>query len=369
MKYFDFIDNKKDIFYRPPMEFNKFTSKDVLSHSLGATLYMSGLRQDLINDIQSTTASSVVICLEDAVSCDDLQVAERNVLGFFKNLENICNSTPGFLYNLPLIFLRVRNYKQFEMFLNTSNLQGLCGFIFPKFDCLQGEKYFSSLKKYNFEHNQLLYGLPILESAKIIQKEFRFEELLAIKKLLDSYRELVLNIRIGGTDFSGIYGLRRDKNHTIYDLAVIRDCIGDIINIFKIDNYVISAPVNEYFDFKNDFENSSLVKEVLLDKVNGLVGKTVIHPNQVDVVNSLMVITKEDYLDAKAILTSSGDGVIKSIYRNKMNEVKPHLIWAKHIMRLAKILGVLNHGKDYRDLLALTNNSTYRQELENINEY
>lgn len=369
MKYFDLIDNKNDIFYRAPVEFNKFSSKEILSYSLGATLYMSGLRENLINDIQTTSACSIVICLEDAVSSDKLEIAEKNVLNFFKNISNICKGTPEFIHDLPLIFLRVRNYKQFKKFLYNSNLDGLCGFIFPKFDSISGEQYFCALRQYNADNNQVLYGLPILETAKVINKEFRLEELFKIKEILDKYRDLVLNIRIGGTDFSGIYGLRRDKNHTIYDLAVIRDCIGDIINIFKIDNYVISAPVNEYFYFPNNFESSSLVREVLLDRMNGLVGKTVIHPNQVDVVNSLMAISKEDYLDAKAILASSEDGVIKSIYSNKMNEIKPHLIWAKHIIKLSKILGVLNNGKGYKDLLTFSDNYGYRQKLENTIEY
>jgi citrate lyase beta subunit len=365
MKYFDFIENKDGIFYKTPMEFNMFTSKEILSHCLGATLYMSGLRKDLINDIQITSAGSVVVCLEDAVATDKLEAAEQNVLSFFKNIENLYKINNTFLYDIPLIFLRIRNLSQFKFFLNNSSLIGLCGFIFPKFDLISGEDYFKALKQYNTLNNRNLYCMPILETREVIYKEYRIDNLLKLKKLFDKYRNLVLNIRIGGTDFSGIYGLRRDKHHTIYDLSVINDCIGDIINIFKIDDYVISAPVNEHFDI----ETGGFIKEILLDKMNGLIGKTVIHPNQVNIVNSLTIISKEEYLDAKSIISSSSDGVIKSIYSNKMNEIKPHLQWAHHIIILSKILGVLNHGKDYRDLINLEKNIIYKSKFENILEY
>jgi citrate lyase beta subunit len=369
MRYFDFIESNTDLFYKTPSEFNINSTKEILSHSLGAMLYMSGLRQNLTNDIQTTTASSVVICLEDAVSSDKVKIAEENVINFLNNIDKIAKTNPEFICSLPLLFLRIRDYNQLVKFLDYSSLTGLCGIIFPKFTANNGEKYLHALNKHNKSSHNFLYGLPILETHEIIHKETRFIELLNIKTIIDRYRDLILNIRIGGTDFSGIYGLRRDKHHTIYDLAVIRDCICDIINIFKIDNYVVSAPVNEFFSFSDNLENCSFVREIKLDIMNGLTGKTVIHPNQVDVVNSLMVVSKEDYLDAKAIVSSNEDGVIKSLYNNKMNEIKPHLLWAKKILLLSKILGVLNHGKDYRDILALSNYSIYRSEFENIAEY
>lgn len=369
MKYFDFIGNKNDIFYKAPMEFSKFSSRDILSRSLGATLYMSGLRKNLINDIKSITACSTVICLEDAISTSRFDEAELNVMEFFKSMDYICTQNPDFLNKIPLIFLRVRCYEQFENFLQKSSLTGLCGFIFPKFNAIEGERYFSTLRQYNSQNNCLLYGMPILETREVIYKMHRIENLIKIKAILDKYWEIVLNIRIGGTDFSGIYGLRRSRDHVIYDLQVINDCIGDIINIFKIDDYVISAPVNEYFNFASLEETNCLVRETILDRVNGLIGKTVIHPRQVNIVNALFAVTKEDYLDAKSILTSSSDGVIKSIYSNKMNEVRPHLKWAHDVMLLSKIMGVLNNGKDYTDLLGFGNSNLYRSKYENIIKY
>ena len=69
---------------------------------------------------------------------------------------------------------------------------------------------------------------------------------------MDEYREHILNVRIGATDFSGIYGIRRSADTSVYEIAVLRDCIADIINVFQRADcpYVISGPVWEYFSSK-----------------------------------------------------------------------------------------------------------------------
>ena len=70
-------------------------------------------------------------------------------------------------------------------------------------------------------------------------------------------------------------------------------------------------------------------------------------------VNSQYVISKEEYYDAKRILDSTNGqvGVFKSEKGNKMNEVKPHLLWANQVMRRSEIYGVFNEQKDFVDLL------------------
>ena len=72
-----------------------------------------------------------------------------------------------------------------------------------------------------------------------------------------------------------------------------------------------------------------LIREIALDKANGLTGKAVIHPDQVAAVHALSVVTHEEYSDAIDILgTRCAGGVTRSAYRNKMNESKPHAAWA-----------------------------------------
>ena len=363
MRYFNDIKNSQDMFFKAPSSYGLHSSKEELSYALGACLYMPGTRQSLLKDILSSKnmgAHTITICIEDSVSSNQVVQAESNIINLFKSIGILLEDNSSFAQSLPLIFIRVRNINQFQRLLNESSLMGLCGFIFPKFSAEFGEKYLSILKEYNVSNKRLLYGMPILETPRIIHKETRIEELIKIKHILDKYKEYVLNIRIGGTDFSGLYGLRRSSDFTIYDIVVVSDCISDIINIFKRDGYVISGVVYEHYSKGLEFNNNILIKETLLDSSNGLTGKTVIHPTQVNVVNSLMVVSKEDYTDACSILNSPLNGVIKSNYSNKMNEIKPHEKWAREILLRATIMGVFEDGKSHTELLQWISSLQYR---------
>ena len=220
----------------------------------------------------------------------------------------------------------------------------------------------------------MLYGMPILEGKLIAYAETRMNELQQLKIILDPYQEYILNIRIGGTDMSALFGVRRGVNTSIYDILSVRDAISDILNFFTRieDNYTVSAPVWEYFlaypynkpkkplvknihhaligkeTIINDAIDG-LLREVLHDKSNGMVGKTVIHPSHLRFVNVMQAITLEEFQDANQILRTNG-GVIKSAGGNKMNEIGPHRSWAKKVIVRAKAYGVIETENDYLEL-------------------
>jgi hypothetical protein len=161
---------------------------------------------------------------------------------------------------------------------------------------------------------------------------------------------------------------------------MIADVISDVVNIFgRADHtgYAVTGPVWEYFPatermFKPQLRESpfvehserrlrgqliaadldGLIREVALDRANGLVGKTVIHPTHVAAVHSLSVVTHEEFADATDILgTSAAGGVASSSYRNKMNESKPHTAWARGTALRAHVFGVAREGVSFVDLL------------------
>lgn len=96
-----------------------------------------------------------------------------------------------------------------------------------------------------------------------------------------------------------------------------------------------------------------LMKEVLMDKQNGIVGKTIIHPSHIRVVHALYAISYEEYLDALSIVENNDGrkGVMKSHYANKMNEIKPHMRWAQRILKQAQVYGVYHESVDFASLL------------------
>ena len=92
----------------------------------------------------------------------------------------------------------------------------------------------------------------------------------------------------------------------------------------------------------------------MLDKANGIIGKTIIHPTHIIPVEALYVVSHEEYTDACNIISNNNSekGVFKSSYSNKMNEIKPHLSWAENIIKRSKVYGVFHENKSFTDLLA-----------------
>lgn len=297
---------------------------------------------------------SIILCLEDAISDEEVKLAEQNIVVQIQQIANLVSANILNQADIPLLFIRVRQPSQMKKIVTElgSAVHCLCGFVFPKFTPINGKTYIDQLAYINELYSLSLYGMPILESPEIMYKETRAESLLQIKDLLDSYHDYILNVRIGATDFSSIFSIRRNKYTPIYHITVVRDCISDIINVFSraTNEYIISGCVWEYFS--NDHEEG-LIQEVSLDHANGLIGKTVIHPSHIKVVQAMHIVTMEDYLDARLILQNADtyNGVLKSSFSNKMNEVKPHYGWARKTILKSNIYGVLHENKQFTDLL------------------
>ena len=96
-----------------------------------------------------------------------------------------------------------------------------------------------------------------------------------------------------------------------------------------------------------------LIYEVIMDKENGIVGKTIIHPSHIIPVQALYAVTHEEFTDAATIMANNNGlwGVMRSQYANKMNEIKPHSNWASRIMARSQIYGVLHEQQHYISLL------------------
>lgn len=389
MRFFsDFYDKEmSDLFFKEPGSFNKFTDREILSYALGATLYMPATRGDIHQSIISKKhegLTSLVLDLEDAVGDKEVLFAENNLVEEMDHLMTAVKNGYLSFDDLPLIFIRVRDLDQLKRIREQlgEGIQVSAGAVLPKFEPVSGRLLLEEVRSINNDFGPF-YAMPILETPKVIQKESRMEELIGIKNLLDEYREIILNVRIGATDFSGLYGIRRSTDMTVYDIAVLRDCIADIINVFlRADSpYIVSGPVWEYFSPKErmlkpqlrqtpfrerygeegikwradliDRNMDGLLKEVMMDIANGITGKTVIHPSHIKAVQAMNVVSYEEFMDAQNILESeSGEsGAVKSQFANKMNEIKPHTYWASKILLKSQLYGVLHEEYTNLDLL------------------
>ncbi|WPS85426.1 HpcH/HpaI aldolase/citrate lyase family protein (plasmid) [Brevibacillus halotolerans] len=383
MKHFQYVseEEKARIFERQPQDFSKDTDREELAYALGATLYMPSY-QDILHKLMKKEMSgltSLVMCFEDAIRVEDVKRGQENVKRILGSLARAIQSGAFVKEEVPLFFVRVRNFEQFKEFSEMLTFEEavlLSGFVFPKFTSSKGEQYLEYLRELNIKFQTKLYGLPILETPIVMHQETRMKELLKLKHLLIQYRTYILNVRVGGTDFASLFGLRRGIDFTMYDIMVVADVLKDIQNVLmrSEDGFVVSAPVWEYFSNQRILKNNirttpfeernmllkrqqiidkaidGLIRELILDKANGFCGKTIIHPSHISYVNAFQVVTKEEYEDAIMILNNAGGGVLKSYSGNKMNEMNPHMSWAKKILIRANIYGVVKDNDGYVDL-------------------
>jgi citrate lyase beta subunit len=380
MRHFAFLgqEDRDRLFHRAPKPFSLDDEPERLGVALGATLYCPATRPRLAHDIARRAAQGVVamvVCLEDSVPDAELAAAERNAVQQIRELGE--SEAPA-----PLIFVRVRTPEQIRMLVGGvgPHIGLLTGFVVPKFSEESGAAYLEEVAAASESVGRRLLVMPVLESVDIGYIESRVNSLLAARRLIDKYRDHVPAVRIGATDLSGAYGLRRGRDFTVWDVRVVADVISAVVNVFgrtEGTGYVVAGPVWEYYSaqermFKPQLRESpfvaheeralrtrliaadldGLIREVVLDRANGLIGKTVIHPSHVAAVHALSVVAHEEFADACDVLaTNASGGAAASSFGNKMNESKPHTAWARRTMLRADAFGVARDGVSFVDLL------------------
>jgi citrate lyase beta subunit len=380
MRHFGFLGavERDRMFLRSPRDFDVATDVEQLGIALGATLYCPATRPQLGEDIVRRAKAgviSLVVCLEDSVPDDEVPFAEQNAVTALRHLTRR-------LTELPMIFVRVRHVDQIAMLMAAlgDEHQALTGFVLPKFNEDKGASYLDAVVEASERVGRRLLAMPVLESGEIGFVESRLDALLAVRRLIDKYRDRVPAVRIGGTDLSANYGLRRARDLTVWDVRVVADVISAAVNVFgRMEHgpYTVTGAVWEYYSaterlFKPLLRESpfvaheeralrakliaadldGLIREVVLDRANGLLGKTVIHPTHVAAVHALSVVAHEEYADACDILATGGcGGATASSFGNKMNESKPHTAWAKRTVMRADAFGVAREDVSFVDLL------------------
>ncbi|MFZ4131619.1 HpcH/HpaI aldolase/citrate lyase family protein [Streptomyces cellulosae] len=383
MRHFGHIapEVRERLFYREPCEFTAGSPARVLSAALGATLYSPATRPRLADDVLKQGARgvvSMVLCLEDSIGDAEVVAGEENLVRQLTELAG----RPG--TDLPLLFVRVRVPEQIGDLVRRLGPAAavLSGFVLPKFTAERGLPFLEALTAAESASGHRLFAMPVLESPELLYRESRVETLEGIFRAVDKYRDRVLALRLGVTDFCSSYGLRRGPDMTAYDIQVVASVISDVVNMLgRADGtgFTVTGPVWEYFRvqermFKPQLRQSpfleveatalrqkliehamdGLLREISLDRANGLLGKTCIHPSHVLPVHALSVVTHEEFSDAQDILRPErdGGGVLRSAYTNKMNEVKPHRAWAERTLLRAEVFGVANEDVGFVELLA-----------------
>lgn len=315
-----------------------------MKYSVGALLYSPALNNKIGRTILGGTLGdkySLALCLEDTIAPDMVETAEKQAGETLRQLFEARQERDVYL---PKLFIRVREPEQMQRVWKRIRpyREIFTGFIFPKYTVSNAAAYNQEMIRINEMSDRKIYMMPILESRDIVDFRIRMEILGKIRDQVDAMEDLVLNVRVGGNDFSNEFAARRHYDETIYDILPIAQLLGDILTVFSRD-YVVSGPVWEFFSSDNHEWKRGLMQELKLDRLNGFIGKTVIHPKQIPVVNEMLKVTSKDYEDAKAILNwdNSGLQVGKSFGGERMNEVRTNYNWAKKTMLLSELYGII----------------------------
>ncbi|MEV7599120.1 HpcH/HpaI aldolase/citrate lyase family protein [Kitasatospora sp. NPDC089797] len=392
MRHFGHLadDVRSRLFLEQPRTFTARSAPAVLATALGGTLYSPATRPALAADIRKQAARgvvSMVLCLEDAIADHEVGAGERNLV---EQLTDLVNDFTDPTHDHPLLFIRVRAAEQIlDLVERLGPAVGLLsGFVLPKFTPCGGGAYLAALAAAEAATGRRLFAMPVLESPELAHLETRREQLFGIAELLAGHRERVLAVRLGVTDLCSAYGLRRSPDLTAYDVALVASVVADVVNVLgRADGtgYTVTGPVWEYFPVQErmfkpqlrrtpfaatagtdrasgeevrrriiEHDLDGLLRELELDRANGLLGKTCIHPSHVPAVHALSVVTHEEYCDARDILRQEqdGGGVLRSAYTNKMNESRPHRAWAERVLLRAEVFGVAREDVSFAELLS-----------------
>lgn len=310
-------------------------------YQLGASLYMPATRQDIWQVIKRDklpTINSIIICVEDAVSHDDVELA-------LQRLQELLNTWAAHIDSIndpstpqnnkqeqptrPLVFVRPRNPMMLQKLAHYKHIELLDGFVMPKVDMCSLSNWRMACQ--NLSTDQLL--MPTLETAALFNPHHNQELAIGFK---EAFSQPVFALRIGGNDLFAALRLRRPKNSIVYDTP-IGTLAYQLLGCFVPHGFYLTAPVFEYLD-----QPTLFMQELTRDVSLGLVGKTVIHPSQIALVQQAYCVPASTLDEAQAILHSEAKAVFK--YNNTMLEPATHRAWATEIINRAKVFGTINNN-------------------------
>jgi len=284
------------------------------AYSLGATLYMPVIHPkvpDILLGRVAAPASSIVLCLEDALREQDVERGVRMLTG-------LLNESVRDKEMRPLVFIRPRSYDMACRLRAVRGIEMVDGFVIPK------ARPETLLEWVALLHGTRLSLMPTMETPDLFDPSrlIQFRDLL-----LTVGPERVAAVRIGGNDLLASMGLRRVRGISSYEgpLAWFMSMAAGLLISSGIP---VAAPV---FDIIDDLD--TLRREVERDVQMGFVSKTAIHPVQVPVIERVFAVLSEEVQVAKAILDNDGRAVFQ--LGGAMCEPATHTAWARRTLARA----------------------------------
>lgn len=282
--------------------------------ALGATMYMPVIQDDAMSCIlgkKYPNLRSMVLCLEDALHERDV---DRGLVRLQEILHELLHDKKRD-ENAPLVFVRPRDLDMAREIIRMRGIGQIDGFVAPK--VRPGDIY----QWINLLNGTNLRLLPTLETAET----FDIDAMRSLcSEMLDcGDPDRILAIRFGGNDLMSCLGVRRQRGLTLYD-GPLSYVMSMLLSVFGTKGFALTSPV---FDDIEDFDG--LIKELERDVHFGFVGKTAIHPGQLDIIHGAFSVPRSHAEAAEKILDKDAKAVFK--YAGSMLEPATHTKWAERI--------------------------------------
>ncbi|MDF1877404.1 HpcH/HpaI aldolase/citrate lyase family protein [Sulfurimonas sp. SAG-AH-194-L11] len=289
--------------------------KDINYMQLGATLFIPASHKDLqviLSGKKYPNLKSLVIDFEDGLEENDFDYAMQRV-------ENILSSISGVS---PLTFIRAKDVTHLEVLLKLKSITTITGFVLAKFSLLNAESYLDLVQ----ETKHLI--MPSIEADEL----FNHQKLHKLKEIILTNKQKVLLVRFGLEDMLRQLSMRRKCDESLFDLSVTASVTGNFIATFKSVGFSVSGGVYPCFKDAKGF-----VKDVKRDIKEGLISKTIIHPNQIALFDEAYKVQKEEYEEALQIVNAE-----RKVFKleGKMAESLTMSPYSEELIHRAQIYGI-----------------------------
>lgn len=294
--------------------------KTIDALELGGTLFVPATHKHLeviAHGEKFSNLRSVVFDTEDGLNVQSLDEGMARIAALLKKLQPV----------KLLRFIRPRNVAILQQLLKLDDIDRIDGFVLPKFGLDNADSYLNTLFPLS-SSSFASYFMPSIEGKEL----FDTEALKEIRSMFLPYREQIPLIRFGAEDMLRQLGIRRDCTVSLYDMAAPSQVIANMLVTFKPYGFDIAAPV-----FGCYREQEAFRREIARDMQEGLISKTIIHPDQIDPINQIYRATENELATAKKIIDSK-----ESVFalNGAMAEKPTQLPWAEKIIQRAKLYGL-----------------------------
>ncbi|WP_345984463.1 HpcH/HpaI aldolase/citrate lyase family protein [Sulfurimonas sp. HSL-1656] len=282
---------------------------------LGGTLFVPATHPGLaavLSGEKYPQLRSCVIDLEDGIDAADRPGALRQLRTLLPQLADTA------LFR----FLRPSSPQMLAELLRLEGVERIDGFVLPKFGTENAEAWLTLLDDNAFAFMPSIEGDDLFSQAR----------LHALAERLQPYSDRIPTLRFGLEDMLRQLGMQRDCETPLYELVAPAQVIATLITVFKPRGFNLCGGVYKCFRDADGF-----AKELEADLKQGLFGKTIIHPSQIEAVERAYRVDAVQLEQAERIVSASCN---VSNFRGMMVEKPTQLPWAQMILRRAALYGV-----------------------------